>query len=284
VAGSVTGVLGRNGAGKTTMLKAIMGLVDVRGGTIRLGAHALTRRATHAIAARGVALVPEERWIFADLTVEQNLRVAAGGRPVPDEVYELFPVLAERHAAKGSELSGGQQQMLALARAIAQQPRVVLLDEPTQGLSPVFVDVVLQYVERLRERGITVVLVEQQLAVVAAVADTVYLMSDGRIRARLQPAELASSGALLDEHLLIGAPPAPAILDPPATGGHVRSERADPTAITYAKVRAVRDETSASHDECRRVLEQSFGEVDAAIALWFAERRGEVAQHAEANG
>jgi branched-chain amino acid transport system ATP-binding protein len=204
-AGQVTGVLGRNGAGKTTTLKSIMGLVSVRSGSICLGTRELRGLPTYGIAREGVALVPEERWVFPELTVEQNIRVAGGAGAVLEEVYEQFPVLLERRHSKGSDLSGGQQQMLAFARAIVQRPRLILLDEPTQGLSPAFVDVVMRYVERLRERRITVVIVEQRLDVVAAVSDTVYLMSDGRIAAQLDPRELEPDNPVLAEHLLFGA-------------------------------------------------------------------------------
>jgi branched-chain amino acid transport system ATP-binding protein len=203
--GQVTCVLGRNGAGKTTTLKSIMGLASVRKGSIRFGPRELRGLPTHAVAQHAVALVPEERWVFPELTVEQNIRVAGGAGDVLDEVYDQFPVLFERRLAKGSELSGGQQQMLAFARAIVQRPRLILLDEPTQGLSPTFVDVVVGYIERLRKRCITVVLVEQRLDVVQAVSDTVYLMSDGVIAAQLHPDELDSASPLLADHLLVGA-------------------------------------------------------------------------------
>jgi branched-chain amino acid transport system ATP-binding protein len=203
--GQVTGVLGRNGAGKTTTLKSIMGLVSVRSGSICLGTRELRGVPTYGIARAGVALVPEERWVFPELTVEQNIRVAGGAGTVLEEVYEQFPVLLERRDSKGSELSGGQQQMLAFARAIVARPRLILLDEPTQGLSPAFVDVVVRYIERLRERRITVVIVEQRLDVVAGVSDTVYLMSDGRIAAQLDPGELELDNPVLAEHLLVGA-------------------------------------------------------------------------------
>ena len=182
-----------------------MGLASVRRGSIRLGTRDVRGLPTHAIARHGVALVPGERWVFPELTVEQNIRVAGGVGEVLDEVYDQFPVLLERRLAKGSELSGGQQQMLAFARAIVQRPRLILLDEPTQGLSPSFVDVVVRYIERLRERGMTVVLVEQRLDVVQAVSDTVFLMSDGAIAAQLRPDELDSTSPLLADHLLVGA-------------------------------------------------------------------------------
>lgn len=201
--GQVTSILGRNGTGKTTTLATVMNLVRARSGSIRLGRRELAGNSTHAVAGLGVALVPEDRWVFGELTVEENLRVAAGSRGPLREAYAEFPVLAERRQAKGSELSGGQQQMLALARTLVRDARVVLLDEPTQGLSPAYVEVVLGYIRRLRERGVTVVLVEQSIDVVAAVADTVYLMRDGQITAELTAAELDRDNALVAESLLL---------------------------------------------------------------------------------
>jgi branched-chain amino acid transport system ATP-binding protein len=201
--GRVTSILGRNGAGKTTTLATVMNLVHARSGSVRLGGRELVGMPPNAVAKLGIALVPEDRWVFADLTVEENLRMAAGPRASLAEAYEEFPVLGERRQAKGSELSGGQQQMLALARALVCGARVVLLDEPTQGLSPVYVEVVVNYIRRLRERDITVVLVEQSIDVVAAVADTVYLMRDGLIAAELSAADLDRDSALVQESLLL---------------------------------------------------------------------------------
>jgi branched-chain amino acid transport system ATP-binding protein len=202
--GHVTSVLGRNGAGKTTTLATIMGLVRARSGSIRLGDHELTKLSTHKIAQLGITLVPEQRWIFPDLTVEENIQLAGGNtRELLDEAYSEFPALRERRGAKGSQLSGGQQQMLAFARAMVRKPHVLLLDEPTQGLSPIYVDMILKYVRQLRDRGVTVILVEQALDIVAAVSDTVYLMSDGRVIAELQPGELDENEGLLSKHLHI---------------------------------------------------------------------------------
>ena len=201
--GQVSSILGRNGAGKTTTLATVMNLVQARSGSIRLGPRELVGRPAHAVAGLGIALVPEDRWVFPELTVEQNLRVAAGSRAPLEEAYAEFPVLAERREAKGSELSGGQQQMLALARALVRGASVVLLDEPTQGLSPAYVDVVIGYIRRLRERGVTVVLVEQSIDVVAAVADTVYLMRDGEITAEIAATELDRDHPLVQESLLL---------------------------------------------------------------------------------
>lgn len=200
--GQVTCVLGRNGAGKTTTLGSIMGAVHVRSGSIRFGPHELRKLPTHKIAQLGITLVPEQRWIFPDLTVEENIQIAGGKHPhLLEEAYEEFPALREHRKSKGSHLSGGQQQMLALARALVRQSHVILLDEPTQGLSPMYIEMVLQHVLRLRDRGVTVILVEQALDFVAAVADTVYLLSDGSLQAQLDPTELDENDELLSKHL-----------------------------------------------------------------------------------
>ena len=202
--GQVTSVLGRNGAGKTTTLATIMGLVRARSGSIRLGDRELSKLATYKIAQHGIALVPEQRWIFPDLTVEENIQLAgASTAELLDEAYTEFPALRDRRQAKGSQLSGGQQQMLAFARVIVRKPDVVLLDEPTQGLSPIYVGMILEYIRRLRAAGVTVILVEQALDAVAAVSDTVYVMSDGRVRAQLDPSELDENEELLARHLHI---------------------------------------------------------------------------------
>jgi ABC-type branched-subunit amino acid transport system ATPase component len=202
--GQVTSVLGRNGAGKTTTLATIMGLVRARSGSIRLGGRELSKLPTYKIAQRGIALVPEQRWIFPDLTVEENIQLAgATSAELLDEAYTEFPALRERRQAKGSQLSGGQQQMLAFARVIVRKPDLVLLDEPTQGLSPIYVGMILEYIRRLRAAGVTVILVEQALDAVAAVSDTVYVMSDGRVRAQLDPSQLDENDELLARHLHI---------------------------------------------------------------------------------
>jgi branched-chain amino acid transport system ATP-binding protein len=179
----VTAVLGRNGVGKTTTVRAIMGLVPPRGGRVWLDDHDIAGWPPHRIARAGVAYVPEGRLIFPDLTVVENIRVA---ERVPARqwtlarLFELFPSLAERAKNKGSQLSGGEQQMLAVARALATDPKVMLLDEPSQGLAPLIVRELAWVIARLRAEGVTVLLVEQNLKFAESVADEVCMLVKGR--------------------------------------------------------------------------------------------------------
>ena len=179
----VTAVLGRNGVGKTTTVRAIMGLVPPRGGRVWLDDDDIAGWPPHRIARAGVAYVPEGRLIFPDLTVTENIRVA---ERVPARqwtlrrLFDLFPALAERAKNKGSQLSGGEQQMLAVARALATDPKVMLLDEPSQGLAPLVVRERARVIARLREEGVTVLLVEQNLKFAESVADEVCMLVKGR--------------------------------------------------------------------------------------------------------
>ena len=179
----VTAVLGRNGVGKTTTVRAIMGLVPPRGGRVWLDDDDIAGWPPHRIARAGVAYVPEGRLIFPDLTVVENIRVA---ERVPARLwtlarlFDLFPSLAERAKNKGSQLSGGEQQMLAVARALATDPKVMLLDEPSQGLAPLIVRELAGVIARLREEGVTVLLVEQNLKFAESVADEVCMLVKGR--------------------------------------------------------------------------------------------------------
>ena len=177
--GGVTALLGRNGVGKTTTLRAMMGLVPRRG-TVALAGAELTRLPTHAIVRRGVGYVPEDRDVFAGLSVEENLRLAERARPRYELVYELFPELKVRGAQKAGTLSGGQQQMVAIARALLNDNPVLLVDEPTKGLAPLLVTEVAAALERAAELT-TVLLVEQNLAVVARVAQQVVVLDMGRV-------------------------------------------------------------------------------------------------------
>jgi branched-chain amino acid transport system ATP-binding protein len=178
--GGVTALLGRNGVGKTTTLRAMMGLVPRRG-SVQLAGEELTRRQTYTIVRRGIGYVPEDRDVFAGLTVDENLRLAERGpEPRYELVYELFPELAVRGAQKAGTLSGGQQQMVAIARALLNDNPVLLVDEPTKGLAPLLVTEVAAALERAAELT-TVLLVEQNLAVVSRVAQQVVVLDMGRV-------------------------------------------------------------------------------------------------------
>ena len=179
---TVAAVLGRNGVGKTTTMRTIMGLAPPEQGQIWLGDRNIAGWPPHLIARAGVAYVPEGRLIFPDLTVVENIRVAE--REVAKQwtlkkLFELFPSLAERAENKGSNLSGGEQQMLAVARALALDPKVMLLDEPSQGLAPLVVRELADVIKTLRDEGVTVLLVEQNLKLAEAVADDVFVMVKG---------------------------------------------------------------------------------------------------------
>ena len=189
--GTVVALLGRNGAGKTTTLKTVMGIVPARSGRIHFDGADVTRLATHRVARLGVAFVPEERGIFPSLTVEEHLTLAkvSGGWPL-GRVYETFPRLAERRGHRGSQLSGGEQQMLSIARTLTLAPRLLLLDEPTEGLAPVIVEEIASITGRLKAEGITMLLVEQNYPFAARLADRVYVLGKGRIRWEGTPAEL----------------------------------------------------------------------------------------------
>jgi branched-chain amino acid transport system ATP-binding protein len=183
-AGRVACVLGRNGVGKTTMMRSIVGLTPPRQGRVMIDGKDVAGQAPHLIVRAGVGYVPEGRMIFPDLTVIENIQVA---QRVPakqwtlERLLELFPGLAERRASKGSQLSGGEQQMLAVARALVGDPRVMLLDEPSQGLAPLVIEGLTQTIRKLRQEGVSILLVEQNLKLAESVADTIHVMVKGRI-------------------------------------------------------------------------------------------------------
>jgi branched-chain amino acid transport system ATP-binding protein len=185
--GEIVGLLGRNGVGKTTLLNTIIGLVRPRAGSIMLDGRELAGAATHEVARAGIAIVPQGRRIFAQLTVEQNLKLArraSAGRDVRwglDEVYDLLPRLHERRRHRGDELSGGEQQMVAIGRALLANPRVLLFDEPSEGLAPLLVERVKETIAGLREHGLSAILVEQNLHVAVALGDRIAIMAKGAI-------------------------------------------------------------------------------------------------------
>jgi branched-chain amino acid transport system ATP-binding protein len=198
--GGVTALLGRNGVGKTTTLRALMGLVPPRG-TATLAGEDLTRLRTHRIVRRGVGYVPEDRDVFAGLTVEENLRLAErDGDARYDLVYDLFPELRERGGQRAGTLSGGQQQMVALARALLNENRILLVDEPTKGLAPLLVTEVARVLERVGENE-TVLLVEQNLGVVQRLARDVVVLDQGQVVHAGPARELLGNPALLRQLL-----------------------------------------------------------------------------------
>jgi branched-chain amino acid transport system ATP-binding protein len=202
--GETVTLLGRNGAGKTTTLKSIMGIVGRRRGSVRLDGRELVSLPSNQIARLGLAFCPEERGIFASLTVEENLllppTVRAGGLGV-DAIYELFPNLKERLRAGGTTLSGGEQQMLAIGRILRTGARVLLLDEPTEGLAPVIVQQIGATLRRLKREGFTILLVEQNFRFAATVADRHYVMEHGRVVDMIPNAELEANMIKLHDHL-----------------------------------------------------------------------------------
>lgn len=206
--GGVLCLLGRNGVGKTTFVTTVMGLLPATG-SIRFHGEELVGRPTHAIARAGLALVPQGRRVFGPLTVDENLEIAArrsrGGRWKPDDVYEMFPRLRERRRNRGDQLSGGEQEMLSIGRALVTNPRLLLLDEPSDGLAPAIVSQVGEVVQALSAEGVTVLLVEQNLALALRVATEVAVMTKGRITFRGSPDGLRSDAARLHDLLGVGS-------------------------------------------------------------------------------
>jgi len=195
--GEIVTLLGRNGAGKTTTLRSIVGLTHAREGVVRVFGQATTDWPPYRVAALGVGYVPEGRRIFANLSVEENLKVPLE-RPGPwtiARVYELFPRLAERRNSKGRQLSGGEQEMLAIARALLLNPKVLLLDEPSQGLAPIIVQNVFNVVVAMRAEGMAVLLVEQNVRAAVEIADRAYVLDDGRVVYEGPAAEFAKDEA-----------------------------------------------------------------------------------------
>jgi branched-chain amino acid transport system ATP-binding protein len=202
--GEVVTLLGRNGAGKTTTLKSVMGIVTRRRGSVRFGGQELIHRPSNAIARLGIAFCPEERGIFASLNVGENLTlppvVRPGGLSI-DTIFGLFPNLRERLRSQGTKLSGGEQQMLAIGRILRTGARLLLLDEPTEGLAPVIVQQIGATIKRLKSEGFTILLVEQNFRFASTVADRHYVMERGRVVDMIPNAQLDASMDRLHEYL-----------------------------------------------------------------------------------
>ena len=204
--GEVVTLLGRNGAGRTTTMRAILGLTGARKGSIKVGGVETIAMPTHRIAHHGIGYCPEERGIFASLSAEENLLLppvlkGAGPGMSVDEIYAMFPNLAERRNSQGTRLSGGEQQMLAVARILRTGARLLLLDEISEGLAPVIVQALARMITTLRGKGYTVVMVEQNFRFAAPLADRFYVMEHGRIVERFGAAELESKMPVLNELL-----------------------------------------------------------------------------------
>jgi branched-chain amino acid transport system ATP-binding protein len=197
--GKITALLGRNGAGKTTTLRSLMGLTPARQGRITIFGAETTHWPTFRIAAAGVGYVPEGRRIFANLTVEENLKVPLerAGPWTAERIYQLFPRLAERKLNRGRQLSGGEQEMLSIGRALLLNPKLLILDEPSQGLAPLVVREVFQIVSQMRAEGISVLLVEQNARMSLEIADHAYVLDDGSIVYSGPARELADDDALV---------------------------------------------------------------------------------------
>jgi urea transport system ATP-binding protein len=198
--GEVTVVLGRNGVGKTTLLKSLMGVVPVKSGSIKLDGADITHASPYERARRGIGYVPQGREIFGRLTVEDNLRMGLatkpGGTPIPTELFELFPVLKAMLARRGGDLSGGQQQQLAIARALAAGPKLLMLDEPTEGIQPSIIKDIGRVIRMLAERKtMAIVLVEQYYDFAAGLADQYLVMERGEIVQRGRGIDMAAEGA-----------------------------------------------------------------------------------------
>src|SRR5262245_48619412 len=207
--GEVVGLLGRNGVGKSTTLKTIMGLVRPTEGSVRLGGQPITGLAAHKLARLGIGYVPEDRRIFRLLTVMENLRTGldrhgvtdARKQELLDKVFDYFPVLAERRNQPGGTLSGGEQQMLAIARAMMLEPKIILLDEPTEGLMPRMVSQIRDIIDVLRREGVAILLVEQNVPLTLEASQRIYIMEKGAVRHQCKASELNVKDAVIQQYL-----------------------------------------------------------------------------------
>ena len=207
--GEVVGLLGRNGVGKSTTLKTVMGLVQPSGGQVILDGHAITGMAPHKLAHMGIGYVPEDRRIFGLLTVMENLRTGLDRKGVTEErktvlldkIFAFFPVLAERRSQAGGTLSGGEQQMLAIARAMMLEPKIILLDEPTEGLMPRMVSQIREIIDVLHKEGVAILLVEQNVPLTLAASQRIYIMEKGAVRHHCAASELHVNDAVIKQYL-----------------------------------------------------------------------------------
>jgi len=208
-AGEVVGLLGRNGVGKSTTLKTVMGLVSPSEGRVTFEGREIGGMASHHVAHLGIAWVPEDRRIFRLLTVMENLRTGldrpgvteARRTELLDKIYASFPVLAERRGQAGGTLSGGEQQMLAIARAMMLEPKIILLDEPTEGLMPRMVSQIRQIIDALHREGVAILLVEQNVPLTLESCERIYLMEKGQVRHQAAAAELRADGAVIHQYM-----------------------------------------------------------------------------------
>jgi branched-chain amino acid transport system ATP-binding protein len=200
----VVALLGRNGAGKSTTLKSLMGVVTPKSGSVKLDGTELAGRKAHTIARHGMQLVHEDRRIFGSLNVEENIVIAgltADNKWPLQRIYDMFPRLKERRGSRGTDLSGGEQQMLAIARALVRDPKIILLDEPFEGLAPVIVQDLMRACQELARSGQTIVLVEQNLAATLALANRVYIINNGHIAHEGPAGEIKAQPDLLQRYL-----------------------------------------------------------------------------------
>ena len=200
----VVALLGRNGAGKSSTFKSLMGVVTPRSGSVRMDGEELVGKKAHTIAQAGMQLVHEERRIFGSLTVEENIILAgltAKSKWPLDRIYEMFPRLRERCFSRGTDLSGGEQQMLAIARALVRDPKIILLDEPFEGLAPVIVQDIMRICRELAQAGQTIFLIEQNLAATLALASRVYILNNGHLAHESTAKELKSQPEIIQRYL-----------------------------------------------------------------------------------
>ena len=205
--GEIVTLLGRNGAGKSTTLKSIVGLITPQRGRVQLGGQEVTGRPAYKIANAGLSLVPEDRGIFHLLSVEENLRIAQrkGARWGLADIYRIFPRLKERARNGGGQLSGGEQQMLSIARALLGGPKVLMLDEPVEGLAPIIVEEIVDQIRKIRDDGVPILLVEQNLAVCGQLADRHYILELGRIAHEASAQDFRTDTSIIDRYLGVKA-------------------------------------------------------------------------------